>query len=128
MPASGALRYVKDRQISARRLGPWMNMKELRSWIDFCEQHHVDHCQFSARSKSLFVHRPRRLIDVNGMCLVPAEPEHRYLALSYVWGTGKSFKTLKSNIDRLQQDGALDLSKTPSDQNVITLPQTIRDV
>lgn len=62
------------------------------------------------------------------MCLVSAKSEYRYLALSYVWGTGKSFKTLKSNIDRLKQDGALELSETPSDENTITLPQTIRDV
>lgn len=57
------------------------------------------------------------------MCLVPSEPTHRYVALSYVWGVGTAFRTLKRNIHRLQDKDSL------QSHDVITvLPTTIRDV
>lgn len=124
-----------------------MNKNELRSWLDYCDEHHTHHCGFSSRSAQIFTNRPRWLVDVNRLCLVPAEPQHRYVALSYVWGTRRPFQTLHQNIDRLRQPRSLLLeesfssgdtaasskidsisSDSSSDQELPTLPQTIRDV
>lgn len=57
------------------------------------------------------------------MCLVPSESTHRYVALSYVWGVGTAFKTLKRNIHRLQDKDSLQ-----SHDVATVLPTTIRDV
>lgn len=84
------------------------------------------------------MHRPRWLIDVHHSCLVQAEPGQQYLALSYVWGSGKSFRTLRQNLARLQQEGSLNESSSfvadeASGDKVDSalddpLPKTIRDV
>ena len=84
------------------------------------------------------MHRPRWLIDVHRLCLIQAEAGQRYVALSYVWGTGRSFQTLRQNLDRLQQEGSLNesislVADKASDDGVDstldpTLPKTIQDV
>lgn len=84
------------------------------------------------------MHRPRWLIDVHRFCLVQAEPGQQYVALSYVWGTGRSFRTLRQNLDRLQQEGSLNelssfMDDEATDDNVDStldapLPKTIRNV
>jgi hypothetical protein len=138
---------LRNRIFPARKATAWVNMNELRLWLDHCDSHHVLHCQFSPQSKRTFLHRPRRLIHVNRLCLVPAEAQHRYVALSYVWGTGTAFKTLKRNIDILQLDGSISMEGgpfsnstmvssnshrhyqvLPSRHGIATIPQTILDV
>ena len=118
-------------------------MREVRLWLDHCDKHHTDHCHFSPRSEEIFVHRPRWLIDVTRRCLVPAESGHRYVALSYVWGEGVPFKTVRKNLDHLLQEGSLELNEAPirpevdtsagatvheKSTDIATLPRTVRDV
>ena len=56
-------------------------------------------------------------------CLVPAEPDYRYLALSYVWADVKTTKTVQSNLISFLTEGAL--FREDMDP---PLPRTIRDV
>ena len=115
-----------------------MDIAEIRRWLDHCDEYHSDHCRFSSRSEEIFVQHPRWLIDVHRLCLVQAEHGQQYVALSYVWGSGKSFRTLRQNLAHLQQEGSLkepssfvadeasgDMMDSALDE---PLPKTIRDV
>lgn len=90
-----------------RGLGPWIKFGSIRQWLDHCDKQHTGHCHLSAKSKEIFSHHPRWLVDVERRCLVEATPGQRYLALSYVWGTHNSFQTLRSNLEALKQYGSL---------------------
>lgn len=61
-----------------------------------------------------------RLIDVNRLCVVPAPRDADYVALSYVWGTGKQAKLTQDNIESLMQNGGLE-------SQGIQLPRTISE-
>ncbi|KAK4031566.1 HET-domain-containing protein, partial [Parachaetomium inaequale] len=127
------LHTIRNRLFPPPKLGPWLDLGRVRRWLDHCNVHHIAHCQLSPQSEQLFNHLPRRLIDVQRRCLVPAKPSRRYAALSYVWGITPSFKTLRRNIDRLQQDGALDIeawaqgARGESGVGQPLFPSTIRD-
>ena len=131
-------REFEGLHVPAPKLGPWVDIAEIRRWLDHCDEHHSGHCQFSSRGEEIFVHRPRWLIDVHRLCLVEAEPRQQYVALSYVWGTGSAFRTLRQNLARLQQEGSLNGSSSSaadeaSSDKVVSasdaqLPKTIRDV
>ncbi|XWW98126.1 hypothetical protein V2A60_006123 [Cordyceps javanica] len=101
------LEDLRDKFMPERCLGPWIKFAGVRQWLDHCDKQHAAHCQLSARSRAIFAHHPKWLVDVERRCLVEAEPGHRYVALSYVWGPQASFQTLKSNVGALQRDGAL---------------------
>ncbi|KAJ3475397.1 hypothetical protein NLG97_g9476 [Lecanicillium saksenae] len=90
-----------------RCLGPWIKFGSIRQWLDHCDTKHTDHCTLSDKSREIFAHHPKWLVDIERRCLVQAKPGQRYIALSYVWGTHTSFQTLLSNVEALQQDGAL---------------------
>ncbi|KAK0515023.1 hypothetical protein JMJ35_002402 [Cladonia borealis] len=132
------LESLRDRLFAAPKLSPWVDIAEIRRWLDHCDEYHSDHCRFSSRSDEIFVQHPRWLIDVHRLCLVQAEPGQQYVALSYVWGSGKSFRTLRQNLARLQQEGSLkgpssfvadETSGDKVDSAVDDpLPKTIRDV
>jgi Heterokaryon incompatibility protein (HET) len=64
---------------------------------------------------------------VNRLSLVPAEPQQRYLALSYVWGTEKALKTVKRNIDRLQRPGSILLTTETTSQDENTASSNALD-
>jgi hypothetical protein len=51
------------------------------------------------------------LVDVQKMRLLRTFSQHRYTALSYVWGGVQTLKTTKSTIKELEQDGALNRHK-----------------
>ncbi|OAA57165.1 Heterokaryon incompatibility [Cordyceps fumosorosea ARSEF 2679] len=101
------LEDLRDRLMPERYLGPWIKFAGIRQWLDHCDVEHTAHCQLSARSRDIFAHHPKWLVDVERRCLVPARPGQRYLALSYVWGPNASFQTLTSNVEALQHEGAL---------------------
>ena len=61
-----------------------------------------------------------RLIDVQRMCVVPADASMRYTTLSYLWGTGLSLQLRSSNCADLLTEGSL--SRAEED-----VPQTIKD-
>lgn len=86
------------------RLLERLNYSLIRSWMDDCATRHGPKCNPpGSGSDSL----PPLLLDVKRMRLFKSDRYCRYLALSYVWGKAKQFKTVKSNFQHLQQDGAL---------------------
>ena len=63
----------------------------IREWLDTCNADHDHHCSPSsdpAGKGDIWTFRPTWLIDSKERCLVRAKPADRYMALSYVWGTG----------------------------------------
>ncbi len=63
-----------------------------------------------------------RLIDVVENRLVRGVSKSKYAALSYVWGRVEFIRTLKENVDHLEQLGALKLPEFRE-----RIPGTIRD-
>ncbi|CAH0047634.1 unnamed protein product [Clonostachys solani] len=100
-PWKDQIEHIRNALLVNRHLTDWIQPTELRQWIDQCDAQHADHCGPQAASKKIFPHRPKRLVDLEHMCIIPAEPHHRYVALSYVWGTGSSLQSLKHNLDLL---------------------------
>jgi hypothetical protein len=95
---------------------------QIEKWIECCDLHHGAHCK---PVESPTDTRPRFLIDVFAACVVPletAKSELQYVALSYVWGPVKTFKTTRNNLQTLQAAGAL---KEPEIESHI--PRTIKD-
>ncbi|CBY02195.1 hypothetical protein LEMA_P009820.1 [Plenodomus lingam JN3] len=94
----------------------WADIPRIQSWLNDCETGHGDSCnkhrRFDTDAGELL------LVDVVDDCLTVANFEHRYFALSYVWGTSKQFLTLVANYEQLCKPGSL--SAQP-------LTQTIRD-
>lgn len=79
-----------------------LNYSLIRSWMDDCATRHGQKCNPPGSDDSL----PLLLLDVKRMRLFKSDRYCRYLALSYVWGKAKQFRTVKSNFQQLQQDGA----------------------
>ena len=84
-----------------------VNVELLRKWIGCCHTSHRDHC--------LKIERPRLLpdiilIDVVEGCLISANMETRYVALSYVWGDFNTIQATKENLMQLQRPGSIDVS------------------
>ena len=86
----------------------WLELKRVEEWIRTCDlMHGKCHCQFFG-ARGLFPIRDMYLISVSNGCLVKANKGDRYIALSYVWGTGmRQFKTLKANLEFLKGKDSL---------------------
>ena len=71
----------------ARILEPQYTSRDhIRRWLRTCETEHSK-CQDHERRSQSETQHPKRLINVEQMCVQPATESHcRYLALSYVWG------------------------------------------
>jgi hypothetical protein len=100
--------------IGGRYVGAQVDMDIIRAWLHHCENSHGKDCKPSLR----YPFQPTFLIDVVDSCLVNAPSECRYIALSYVWGTGAVFKHLQENSTSLRSPGVL---------NSLPIPMTIRD-
>ncbi|KAK8121905.1 Zinc finger TFIIS-type protein [Apiospora sp. TS-2023a] len=94
----------------------WIDIEDIRQWIYTCDLEHGEECH----PNSIGMERPIWLIDVKQACLVPAE-EHRYLALSYVWGGVESSQATTDNIELLQLPGILQ-----EEDSRFLIPATIR--
>ncbi|VUC30487.1 unnamed protein product [Clonostachys rosea] len=105
-PWRDKIERIRDNLLINRHLTDWIQPFELRRWIDECDAQHADHCGPLATSERIFPHRPKRLVDLENMCIISTEPHHRYIALSYVWGTGSSLQSLKHNLDLLLIGGS----------------------
>ncbi|KAJ4124393.1 hypothetical protein NW754_000090 [Fusarium falciforme] len=81
-----------------------LNYSLIRSWVDDCTTRHGPKCNPPGPGRDFL---PLILLDVKQMRLFKSDRHCRYLALSYVWGKAKQFRTVKSNFQELQQDGAL---------------------
>lgn len=85
-----------------------MDLKLVKSWIQDCDEWHGSLCAGVAghdanSSFSPFI----RLLDCSRDCLVELQDPGPYIALSYVWGTQKVFRTLNDNIEQLKCPGEL---------------------
>ncbi|KAI1197035.1 HET-domain-containing protein [Nemania serpens] len=97
------------------------------NWLSICESFHGDECRKKPGMDDFPVHpaailREFRLIDVEKGCLVRATSDDKYAALSYVWGSAKVLRTLKSNVESLEQPGAF---TTPGIHDQV--PLTVND-
>lgn len=96
----------------------WIETDILWKWMDRCRQEHGHRCKkVDAQLPSAM---PRWFIDTVRLCLVEAEPGKPYVALSYVWGAVSQYKTVREDLELLQQDGYLDNEE-------IEIPRTIKD-
>ncbi|RDL30184.1 uncharacterized protein BP5553_10462 [Venustampulla echinocandica] len=82
------------------------DVKELKSWLDRCNN---GHRQCSTKGDLLAKPLPNgfRLIDVKRGCIITAESDPIYCALSYVWGGGNQLTLNKQNLTTLEKEGAL---------------------
>lgn len=119
----------KDLRLTWRIMPEIIIDATIRKWLSTCDELHGDHCknvQYNLKDNEYFIKlpytRPLWLVDVVDECLVPAKPNDRYFALSYVWATRSSsrqqLQTLQSNLSYLQKRNAF------SDHREI--PETIR--
>ncbi|KAK4172589.1 hypothetical protein QBC36DRAFT_337536 [Triangularia setosa] len=93
----------------------------VRYCLASCEKNHMS-CSHPASHKTsgrspadIF------LINVQEECLEPGTAALRYLALSYVWGDGKFYKTRSEDVPTLRKHGSL----TPS-AKLFNVPRTVR--
>ena len=84
-----------------------ININLLRQWISCCYISHGEHCHDIELPTPL---HQIYLIDVEEGCLVSADIETRYVALSYVWGDFESVQTVKSNLMHLRKPGSIDIN------------------
>lgn len=81
----------------------------INSWLEACDERHGERCCVSHDGKfgELIEKSYSGFIDVLGMCLVPLPRGEKYVALSYVWGRKKRFRTLLQNMLLHRAHGAL---------------------
>jgi hypothetical protein len=96
----------------------WIDIDTLRYWLRVCDTEHGDRCKLAKVAAGY----PRWLVDVERLCLVQAKAGDRYVALSYVWGQVECAQAMRSNLEHLQQPGAI----SDSGGNLV-IPRTIRD-
>lgn len=89
------------------------------AWIDECCDNHSE-CGSTLSQQALGITLPAEslLIDVHEQCLVTARADHRYAALSYVWGDAKQFLLKQQNEKVL---------RTPGSLSGLPIPLTVRD-
>ncbi len=92
------------RQVKA----PQVDFKLLKMWLRSCQKWHVGVCDDLIFGSVDDTGLPYfKVIDVWKQCVVNASIECRYFALSYVWGSAKSFLTTKADILHLERPGSL---------------------
>ncbi|OCK78533.1 HET-domain-containing protein [Lepidopterella palustris CBS 459.81] len=104
--------------------GSQVDLSLVQSWLDQCREHHQ---QGSALQQMLeepsTLELPARVIDTQKACVVSsaeADPNMRYVTLSYVWGQAAQYMLVAANKAKLMSDGAF---TSIQDQ----LPRTIQD-
>lgn len=95
--------------VFARPITRTVDVRLLTTWKDFCTNSH-DSCKTIKTQKD--INTKIRLIDVSERRLVDANLDEEYIALSYVWGSGKRVLT-KSNLSSLYETGSLSSSIIP---------------
>lgn len=92
----------------------------LRKWMLLCSELHGRRCDWKPTALETKAERPKYLIDVEYMNLVPAQSGQQYVALSYVWGDVPSSYATMENLPMLLETGSFT-------KPTITLPQLILD-
>lgn len=77
---------LTDTKLSSRKRSSIIDWSLVRRWMSVCDHEHGVDCQRLHRHT--LIQRPHKLvlIDVVSMCLIQAEGDVEYAALSYVWG------------------------------------------
>ncbi|KAJ5546938.1 HET-domain-containing protein [Penicillium frequentans] len=83
----------------------WIDTSTMRQWLGHCETYHGDRCK--KHDWGIIMQRPRflRLIDVHNLRLVEVHNpgNHRFLALSYVWGQVNAVRLKYDNKEEMMQ-------------------------
>ncbi|KAJ9139155.1 HET-domain-containing protein [Pleurostoma richardsiae] len=88
-----------------------LDLEQVRQWIRNCTEWHGEKCKppgWTASSKGTRFGPFLRLLDLESNCLIETPRPNDYLCLSYVWGSGPVFKTLKNNLSRMKTPGSLE--------------------
>ena len=96
-----------------------VNVELLRQWVYCCHTSHNDHClrtEIPCHLSLIY------LIDVMEGCLISANMETKYVALSYVWGNFKTIQTTKTNLAYLQRPRSIGVRG-----NILKFGKTIED-
>ncbi|CAG9978568.1 unnamed protein product [Clonostachys byssicola] len=120
-------RSVTPQEPCARIVSPsHVDTKLIKSWIAHCDVSHKHICH-RLYDTYLLPKAPLSFIDVHDLCIVSPppvgkdDPPHRYIALSYVWGTAQVQLALKENVAELHKPGAF------GEGGAFTLPRTVRN-
>lgn len=98
---------ISDRDLAQDkhyRLRPTMDFHATSRLLHECEEQHQHQNWNLPRYQSP---TSLQLIDVEDMMVISATTQHRYIALSYVWGEQESFESTTTNRESLGQRGGL---------------------
>jgi hypothetical protein len=97
-----------------------VDVKRIKQWMRLCQRWHGEDCEEPTASPHSSFPTNFRVIDAWNRCIVPAPPNCKFLALSYVWGSVNAFKLTKGMLPTVQATGGLNRLWT-------ALPRTIQD-
>ncbi|KAH8803392.1 heterokaryon incompatibility protein-domain-containing protein [Xylogone sp. PMI_703] len=115
-----------------RLVGAEVDILLIQEWFHTCKAKHIKSntspnlCISREESKEDCVPKLRRkiphfrLIDVKNRCVILAQDEDEYAALSYVWGHAKRLILTIENLERLSTPGALSFDREE-------VPRTFKD-
>ncbi|KFY75636.1 hypothetical protein V499_04395 [Pseudogymnoascus sp. VKM F-103] len=115
--------------LGRKMISKGLDIPLMKMWLRRCEDWHTIACWKEDLSRSRregpviieFPFRPFiRLLDLKDNCLIETSATPVFVALSYVWGHIKMFKTMKKTLPDLMQPG-------PLLKNFDLFPTTIRD-
>ncbi|KAH7356999.1 heterokaryon incompatibility protein-domain-containing protein [Rhexocercosporidium sp. MPI-PUGE-AT-0058] len=93
--------------------------KQLKDWLHTCEESHGADCNAPEWLGEPCQPSFLKVIDVEKRCVVPAPPNCRYVALSYVWGDPNEVKSRlwlmkMTNVAASQMHNGLDFNLLPT--------------
>jgi hypothetical protein len=105
--------------INSRRVLQSIDLALVKRWLSTCEREHTGRCPHSSDTPSWeSSFWPAFVIDAENDCIVEAPLHCRYVALKYVWGTGKVLKHVVVNSETMRTTYSLRTKE---------VPKTIRD-
>jgi len=97
---------IHDHPGLARKVDPqWFDVGRIRSWIKTCVTTHGETC---ANPLKITPATPELLIDVERRCIVSANNQTRFVALSYRFGDSVPFCLDERQLQELREDSAID--------------------
>lgn len=73
----------------------------VKRWITVCKTEHGSKCNGHEKDKA----PAKRLIDVEGSCIVDGSTVKKYVTLSYVWGMAAQFMLTKDVVEDSRNEG-----------------------
>lgn len=101
-PPLGTVRY-------GRKVDPeWIELRTARQWVAECMENHRDSCDKHGWEAARRAPEYLRVVDVQERCITSFNsPTVPYVALSYMWGGVEGLLLTRSNMEALQEPGAL---------------------